>query len=246
MNSNGNIRHQAEVDLLYELLQHRISAMRSRYGRIPTPRDLPTARNAWRAKGVYFFFEPGEKRATGDAQRVVRVGSHRSDRSSIERRVVGEHSIDWGRSVFRRHVGTALVRKGEFDSAIDGTGRERWAGLWFSSVGQWPVHDHPNLLHPTLHALHPFVTATIGRMTLVWVEIPDRTDRLKLEEQCIKLLSNYLRAEAAIDPPSDGWLGRHALTEEVQKSGLWNVQHVKQPHTPGFLGRFQKYFLPAN
>jgi len=246
MNSNAHIRQQAEVDRLYELLQLPSNAIRSHHGRIPTPRDLPAARNAWRTKGVYFFFEPGEKRATSDAQRIVRIGTHIGEASSIESRVVGEHSIDWGRSVFRRHVGTALIRKGEFDSAIDSAERERWAGLWFSRVGKWPVHTHPNRLHPTLHALHPFVTATIGRMTLVWIEIPDRTERLELEKQCIKLLSNYLRGEVAIDPPSDGWLGRHALSEEVRRSGLWNVVHVKKPHTPGFLAQFQKYFLPPN
>jgi hypothetical protein len=195
---------------------------------------------------VYFFFEPGEKRATRDTQRIVRIGSHSGQASSIESRVVGEHSIDWGRSVFRRHVGTALIRKGEFDSAIDREERERWASLWFSRVGKWPAHTDPDLLHPTLHALHPIVTRTIGSMTLVWVEILDRNARLELENQCIKLLSNYLRDEAAIDPPSDGWLGRHALSEKVRRSGLWNVQHVKEPHTAGFLGDFKKYFIPTN
>ncbi len=245
MNSNARIADQSEVDRLYDLLQPRIDAMRSRYGRIPTPSDLPSHRNAWRTKGVYFFFEPGEKRATRDAQRIVRIGSHSGEASSIESRVVGEHSIDWGRSVFRRHLGTALIRKGEIDGAIDRAERERWAGLWFSRLGQWAVHTHRDRLHPTLHPLHPIVTRTIRSMTLAWVEIPDRTERLELEKQCIKLLSNYLRSDAPIDPPSDGWLGRHALSEEVRKSGLWNMQHVKKPHTPGFLGHFQEYFLPA-
>jgi len=203
-------------------------------------------RNEWRTKGVYFFFEPGEKRAAPDAQRIVRIGSHRGETSSIESRIVGEHSVDWGRSVFRRHVGAALIRKGEFDSAIDSAEREPWARLWFSRVDRGPVHTDPKNLHPTLHPLHAIVTRTIGSMTLLWVEIPDRNERLELESQCIKLLSNYLRQEAPIDPPSDTWLGRHALREEVRRSGLWNQQHVKGGHIPGFLGRFEKAFRTTN
>ncbi len=79
-------------------------------------------------------------------------------------------------------------------------------------------------------------------MTLVWVEVADKTERLELEEQCIKLLSNYLRQRVPIDAPSRDWLGRYALCEEVQRSRLWNVKHVKKPHTPGFLAKVRQYF----
>lgn len=246
MPSNLHFAHQVEVDRLYALLQPRINAIRSHFGRIPTPRDLPTARRDWGTKGVYFFFETTETRANHDELRIVRIGSHSGEKSSIESRVVGEHAIDWGRSVFRNHLGAALIRQGKFDNEIDSADRDKWAALWSSCVGSNTAHNDPKRLHPTLHSLHPIVTRTIESMTLVWVEIADRTERLELEKQCIRLLSNYQRQGAPIDAPSHGWLGRHSLHEEVQHSGLWNVQHVKKPHTPGFLTEFQRHFLRVN
>ncbi len=132
---------QQEVDQLYELLQLRINAISACYGRIPSPRDLPSARREWDTKGVYFFFESSETRGNGGEPRVVRVGSHTGAQSTIESRVVGEHAIDWGRSVFRNHLGSALIRQGSFDHAIDSSDREKWAQLWSSSEGSFTAHN---------------------------------------------------------------------------------------------------------
>jgi len=243
MASNPYLAQQDEVDHLYELLRSRSNVIRSRYGRMPSPRDLPAARRDWSTKGVYFFFEPSETRDKGGEQRIVRIGSHTGAQSSIESRVVGEHAVDWGRSVFRNHLGSALIRQGKFDHAINSKEREKWAQLWSSSEGSFTAHNDRKRLHPSLHSLHPIVTQTVASMTLVWVEVADRTERLELEEQCIRLLSNYLRQSAPIDASSPAWLGHYALCEEVQRSGLWNVKHVKKAHTPGFLAEFQQYFV---
>jgi hypothetical protein len=232
----------SEVDRLYQLLEFPAQAIRSRYGRIPTPRDLSSTRTDWGTKGVYFIFEPGERRSSGDAERIVRVGTHLSDKTSIERRIVLDHATDWGLSVFRRHVGTALIREGAFDSEIPRAERDHWATGWFAVADGWAVHANPARLDPALHPLHPIVTRVIANMTIVWVEIPSNKDRRDFESQCISLLSNYLRSETPIDPASPTWLGRHALKDEVRRSGLWNVQHVKKPHRPGFLESYEKYF----
>ena len=238
------ISTQAEIDRLYMLLQLRSEPILSRYGRIPTLRDLHSPRTTMGTKGVYFLFEPGECRSNLAAQRIIRVGSHRSQRASIESRIA-EHATDWGRSVFRRHVGTALIRKGDFDAAIQVADRDRWAALWFERFNGWAVHHRRARLHPTLHPLHPIVTRAIAEMSAVWVEIRDQAARLELERQCIRLLSNYLHHDKQVEPPSDTWLGYYALSEKVRKSGLWNVQHVGRPHATGFLDSFQKYFHPA-
>jgi hypothetical protein len=172
----------------------------------------------------------------------VRVGTHSSDNASIESRVVGEHLKEWGRSVFRRHVGTALILRGDFDNSIHWAEREQLAASWYARVNGWAVHADPRRLDRRLHELHPLVTEYIGSMSLIWVEIPDRTDRLEFERQCIRLLSNYSRSHAPVDPPSDDWLGRHALSSAIQISGLWNVHNVKSRHRPGFLDQFEKYY----
>lgn len=239
---------QAEIDRLYDLLQRRADALRAQYGHLPSPRDLPTKRDGWRTKGVYFVFEPGEQRSNNARLRVVRVGSHSGQTSSIESRIVGEHAKDWGRSRLRMQVGAALLRKGEFDRHINPADRDGWVEEWYRHIpakrgrGKFGVHDRPKDLHPTLHGLHSIVTRAIANMNIVWVEIPDKEQRLRFEGQCTMLLSNYLRQHAPIDPSAVQWLGSHAREEEIRTSGLWSVKHVKKFHTPGFLGEFQKYF----
>lgn len=78
----------------------------------------------WPQRGVYFFFEPGEERTTsGSGLRVVRVGTHALRGGSTttlwhrlrqHRGTVGGSRPGGGNqrsSVFRRHVGTALIAK---------------------------------------------------------------------------------------------------------------------------------------
>jgi hypothetical protein len=237
------ISDRTEVERLYQLLQVRCDAIARRFGgRLPTPAKLASVRTGSRSSGVYFFFENGELRSTSEAPRVVRVGTHTGSKSTIESRIVGEHATDWGRSVFRRHIGTALIRRGALDNQIAQSDRDRWAQSWNSKCGRSAVHHLPKHLHPTLHPLHGVVTQTVGTMPVVWVEISDRVERRELEKQCIRLLSNHLRSDAPIDPPSVGWLGRHALAEQVRLSGLWNVHNVTKQHGPGFLDHFARYF----
>ena len=75
-------------------------------------------------RGVYFFFEPGELREDGRTPRVVRVGTHAvsaGSRTTLWTRlrdhrghVIGRH-VGGGNhraSIFRRHVGSALLGRG--------------------------------------------------------------------------------------------------------------------------------------
>jgi hypothetical protein len=187
------------------------------------------------------MLEDGEDRDNVSGQRVVRVGTHVGEKAGIEGRIAA-HATDWGLSVFRRHVGTALIREGAFDASIDRGDRDRWVLAWFASVDGWAVHANKARLDRTLHAMQDLVTQAIAGMRVLWVEVDNIDDRLELERQSIRLLSNYLRSTSPIDPPSDGWLGRHALREEVRLSGLWNVLHVKKLHWEGFLDHFEEYF----
>jgi len=239
-----------EIDQLYELLDRQSEKLRARYDHSLTPTVFPTSRRGWGTKGVYFFFEPDEQRGFNvDAQRVVRIGSHSGGKSSIESRIVQEHAKDWGRSIFRRHVGASLIRRGDFDieikqvDEVKQVDRDRWANLWSARRNGRGVHHLLESLDPALHSLHAIVTETIKNMNIVWIEIPDRNARLDFEKECIQLLSNYNNASDPIDSPSKDWLGRFSLNEEVQRSGLWNVQHVKRPHRSGFLQDFEKYFF---
>ena len=75
----------------------------------------------WPHRGVYFFFEKGEKRRDGVTARVVRVGTHALDpggRGKLWNRLRlhrgplsggGDHRS----SIFRKHVGGALLDRDE-------------------------------------------------------------------------------------------------------------------------------------
>ena len=86
----------------------------------------------WPRRGVYFFFEPGESREESSHPRVARVGTHglRPSKSTLWARLAQHRGSGGGRfpgggnhrsSVFRLHVGEALLPTGDYPDEIYGT-----------------------------------------------------------------------------------------------------------------------------
>lgn len=218
------------VDRFYSLLD-RLAA------RIGGPRELVTCDGRWQwpTRGVYFFFEPGERRGppNRDRPRVVRVGTHAVstgssttlwDRLKQHRGNGAQGIIGAGNhrgSIFRRHVGAALLRSGLYRAAP--------VASW--GVGSSAPHD----VVAREEALERLVSERIGRMPFLWLEIGDAPSadslRAYVERNSIALLARAVEA----DPPSEAWLGRNAADETIRSSGLWNVRHVAEPYDPEFL-----------
>jgi hypothetical protein len=120
-------------------------------------------------------------------------------------------------SIFRRHVGSALL-----------------------ATGSWPVDVQNSWLRQRAASnekaaeepLERAVTACIGAMPLLWLAVPDRSQRHTIESSAIALLSQLA---GGIDPASPDWLGRHATNLKVRTSGLWNSNHVNDLYQPSFL-----------
>ncbi len=200
--------------------------------RLGGPRRLRccTASSGWPLNGVYFFFEEGENRAAGQGPRVVRVGTHalkaeNPSAATLWRRLAqhrGRQPGDPGgprrsHSVFRRHVGTAIIRRDRLgDEALD------------EVLDDWYHYRH----QPLEEQIEMAVSRYIGVMPFLWLDVPDRTARYDIEAGAIGLLS---RCSGGVEPPSAGWLGRYALKTEIGDSGLWNVQHTGERYDPGFL-----------
>ena len=82
----------------------------------------------WPARGVYFFFEPGETRSdSGAGPRVVRVGTHALttgsrttlwDRLSQHRGTAKKGGGNHRGSIFRLLVGAALIEERKVDCAL--------------------------------------------------------------------------------------------------------------------------------
>lgn len=193
-----------------------------------------TGRMAWPPRGVYFFFEPGEVRADGESLRVVRVGTHAVSRPSKatlwQRLTLHKGNPDGGShrgSVFRRHVGGALLARSGFTAEIGRT----WG------IGNSARSDE---VRRTEKPLERAVSAYIGAMPFLVLAADDEPGpasvRGYIERNAIGLLST---AGLMADPPSPGWLGRDCPHPVVRASGLWNVNHVGEAYDPGFLDRFE-------
>ena len=193
-----------------------------------------TARTGWLARGVYFFFEPGEVRAGGKVLRVVRIGTHAVSRGSkvtLWQRLAMHKGTEAGgshhRSVFRLHVGAALLARGGFPEEI----AETWGRGSSSGSDEIRALERP---------LEKAVSAYIGAMPFLVLAAGDEPGpasiRGYLEQNAIGLLSTV---GLAVDPPSPAWLGRDCPHPAVRGSGLWNVDHVGEAYDPAFLERFQ-------
>lgn len=182
----------------------------------------------WPIRGVYFFFEPEEERTTsGSGLRCVRVGTHAVrvgsktslwDRLRQHRGRLGGRNPGSGNhraSIFRGHVGDALIERDNWPENI--------AGKWGDKDGERPIRDAEV-------SLEKAVSQHIRSMPFIWLEVDDEPgpDSLRgcIERNSIALLSNYLRQSNPVDPPSSSWLGLWARSDKVRKSGLWNANHV--------------------
>ena len=191
----------------------------------------------WPKRGVYFFFEQGEPRTTsGEGSRVVRVGTHAlksGSKATLWNRLRQHRGKLGGRnpgsgnhrgSVFREHVGTALIEK------------DNWSG---EIAGNWGGSNAPRQIKDAEVPLEREISKYIGSMPFIWLEIDDEPSpdsiRGVIERNTISLLSNFCEQSDPIDPASDNWLGKFAKSDDIKQSGLWNVNHVRECYEPDFL-----------
>lgn len=190
-------------------------------------------RMSWPSRGVYFFFESGEFRINSSLPRVVRVGTHAltsRSRTTLWQRLAQHRGTvtplggNHRGSIFRFHVGDALIRSGRAPIPDPGT----W-GKGSSAKREILEREH---------ALEAAVCAVIGIMPFLWLNIDDQPgpDSLRgyIERNSIGLLSNLYEGKGA-DLPSSDWLGLHCSREVARRSGLWNVRHVDGGYEPRFL-----------
>jgi hypothetical protein len=195
----------------------------------------------WPERGVYFFFEPVEMRSTsGVGQRVVRVGTHavtKKSRTTLWNRLsqhqgtIKNGSGNHRGSVFRHHVGTALIA------------RDGWNG---PEAKDWNISGSANRsIREAEVPLEIAVSKHICAMPFLWVAIEDNPGREShrgyIERNAIALLSNYMSGGQPVDPASENWLGRWAKRVEIRHSHLWNVNHVVEAYDNKFLLLLKQY-----
>jgi hypothetical protein len=199
-----------------------------------------SGRFAWPRRGVYFFYEPGERRHdTGEGLRVVRVGTHALK--------AGSNTTLWTR--LSQHRGQQNTgggnHRGSIRRLIVGDALIKREGLKFSSWGAGSTASREIRISEI--DLERRVSVVIGKMAFLWLAIDDEAGRESsrgyIERNSIALLSNYNKPP--LDPPSSGWLGHDCSRERVQKSGLWNQNHVDEAFCPDFLETFHEWVEKA-
>jgi hypothetical protein len=196
-----------------------------------------TRQSGWPARGIYFFFEDHEFREDGNTVRVVRVGTHAvsaNSRTTLWNRMHTHRGTSSGGgnhrgSIFRKRVGEAFLEVRSYAPEI---------------VASWGIgNSAPKSTRLAEIPLEQGVSAVIGGMPFLWIEVPDApgvgSDRAYLERNSIALLSNF--GKEPIDKPSEGWLGQHSPQETIRKSGLWNTKHVGDEYAAAFLDVLEKY-----
>lgn len=156
----------------------------------PLQQELPS-------DGVYFYYEQGESIQCADEilERIVRVGSHRRA-EGLPRRLIDHYWADKDGSVFRKHIGCALIgRNGKPDDCLRS---------WISK-GQPYDFTLENEVDSCLRPCFKFRTLIVHQAS----------ERGYLERNLIALLSNTKASS-----PSETWLGRFSPYAEVRNSGL--------------------------
>jgi hypothetical protein len=197
----------------------------------------------WPDRGVYFFLEPGETRASTDQLRVTRVGTHAvsaGSSTSLWDRLKQHYGTGAGSSdhphggahrgsVYRKRVGEAIIEKHGLHADYPD-----WDKRWSS------IERERSEVRDEEYILERRVSTYIREQLFLWVNLDDEpssnSDRAYLEQNVIALLSNF--EEQPIDPRGAGWLGQYSQSRKIRESGLWNVNHVGEQYDSGFLDVF--------
>jgi len=202
-----------------------ISSLYKHFESFQQANGLPTLKEALRnplpTQGVYFFFDPTEpSRFATRLPRLVRVGTHgvsRGSKATLRDRLRAHLGTSDGfgnhrSSVFRLHVGEALIRKDALRDQFPNWGKGQSVER---SVGELE------------RDLERKVSDYISKLQIGYVDVPDRaaknSARSKIERLVIALFTERL---VPLDPPSQNWLGLYSAYDEITRTGLWNVRDV--------------------
>lgn len=163
--------------------------------------------------GIYILFEKGELGHGYD--RIVRIGTHNGQNRLYSR--IKEHFIkeNKDRSIFRKNIGRALIKKSGDNSFLpswnlDLTARKTKKEQTVDFAHQAKVEEE----------VTKYITKNIS---LAVIEVNTKEERKSLES---KLISTVSRCNDC--KPSKNWLGKHSTKPKIVESGLWLVQELNK------------------
>ena len=119
--------------------------------------------------------------------------------------------------MFCRHIGAAIIQRRKLTPDL---------------LDSWLDRHGPRPGHADQEARIEEATSTyIRAMPILWLAVGQRAATGYIERNTIALTSCLA---AGLDQPSPRWLGHDTARTEISQSGLWNIEHIRHHHEPGF------------
>jgi hypothetical protein len=173
------------------------------------------------AQGVYFFFDPHEATSySKKLPRLVRIGTHAvsaGSKATLRNRLrthlgTKDGSGNHRGSVFRLHVGQALIARDELRHRFPSWGKGQ------SAKRETIEQEGP---------LEKQVSSYLAKLMVVYIPIPGLAAKDSMRATIERhLIALFTENWAMIEPLSDEWLGRWSNRPQISRSGLWNVRCV--------------------
>jgi len=161
-------------------------------------------------KGIYFFYEEGEITPHTGKRRIVRVGTHGTKPAkkirSLRQRLTDHYHGNREGSVFRKHLGSALLK-------AEGASEDR--------IKEW-LRKRKSLFWKEFEQTELKVSELLkSKFFFRVIRVDGEEERRIFEEKIIATLSS-----CPVCKPSEKWLGRFAWSGKVRRSGLWNSDFI--------------------
>ncbi len=158
--------------------------------------------------GIYIVFE--KAMTAHGADRIVHIGTHRSDGGLMRRLDNHLYDKDKDRSIFRKHIGIAILNRNGDPFLID----------WEVKRGR----NNPARQEEVEQEVNSYITKNL---TFTTIPVVGEYERSEIKST---LLSTIIACNNCV--PSQ-WLGCHHTNSTIRKSGLWNIQGLnKTPLSP--------------
>lgn len=202
----------------------------------------------WPERGIYIFFSPDTDLACdpvseAEIVRIGTVGAQANSTNSLWRRLRIHRGSFSGKyagggyhrsSIFRHHVGRSIIER---------DGLEDEYPEWNTPHSTLRNENRTTEVRAQEHPLEKQVTDYICSLPFLVVDIPGEpgrdSDRSRLETNLIALLSHARRTTPGLK--SDTFLGNHSPRAEINKTGLWNIDHVNAFYTDSVVSELESY-----
>jgi hypothetical protein len=201
----------------------------------------------WPDRGIYIFFDPNTDFSSPSDQwcisRIGTVGDCKGSSATLWERLRAHRGTKRGQyqnggnhrgSVFRRHVGEALIRQDNLENEYP-----HW-GVPHRSLSD---DIDTQTLRKGEHPLEQQVSHYIRSLPFLWIDVPGEPgpdcERAMLEKNLIGLVAHGRKTVPGLI--RNDWLGRSAAEASITRTGLWNLDHTAGLFDRNVIDDFREY-----